>query len=89
VRGETDWRLFDLKQDPGQTNNIAAGSPMWSNNCRRHTISGDKRPAGLVNEDAYKTAPKVNPFKEEYWKQFGGGPNPGTNREQSQGKNTL
>jgi arylsulfatase len=27
---------------------------------------------GLVNEDA--KGPKVNPFKELYWKQFGGGP---------------
>jgi hypothetical protein len=27
---------------------------------------------GLVNEDA--VGPAVNPFKEMYWKQFGGGP---------------
>jgi arylsulfatase len=26
----------------------------------------------LVNEDA--VGPKVNPFKELYWKQYGGGP---------------
>ncbi len=26
----------------------------------------------MVNEDA--VGPKVNPFKERYWKQFGGGP---------------
>ena len=30
----------------------------------------------LENETAYKTAPKINPFKELYWKQFQGpGPN--------------
>ena len=28
----------------------------------------------LENEEAYKTAPKINPFKEEYWKQMGGKP---------------
>jgi arylsulfatase len=28
----------------------------------------------LVNETAI--GPKVNPFKERYWKQFGGGPSP-------------
>jgi uncharacterized protein YeaO (DUF488 family) len=27
----------------------------------------------LENEQAYKTAPKVNPFKEQYAKQFGAG----------------
>ena len=36
----------------------------------------------LENEQAYPTAPKVNPFKELYWKQYDGpGPNnvaPGT-----------
>jgi arylsulfatase len=35
----------------------------------------------LVNEDAYKTAPKVNPFKEEYWKQFRDGQKTGTSPE--------
>ena len=90
VRGERDWLLFDLKKDPGQTHNIAAQHPdvvkqlsaaydqWWTN------VLPD-----LVNEDAYKTAPKVNPFKEEYWKQFGGGPKPETNAEKSEGKNTL
>ena len=77
--------MFDLKKDPGQTNDIAARQPAvvkqllmaydqwWTN------VLPD-----LVNEDAYKTALKVNPFKEEYWKQFGGGPKPGTTPEKSQ-----
>ena len=30
----------------------------------------------LENEQAYQTAPQVNPFKAAYWKQFNGpGPN--------------
>jgi hypothetical protein len=35
----------------------------------------------LVNEDAYKTAPMVNPCKEKYWKQFRGRPKPATQPE--------
>ena len=31
----------------------------------------------LVNEQAYQTAPLLNPFAVLYWKQFGGGPIPG------------
>ena len=38
----------------------------------------------MENEEAYQIAPKINPFKEQYWKQFGGGPTPGaTNAEPS------
>jgi arylsulfatase A-like enzyme len=82
VRGATDWKLYDLKNDPGQTNDIAAQQPevvkqlsaaydqWWTN------VLPD-----LVNEDAFKTAPKLNPFKEEYWKQFGGGYNSSAKRD--------
>ena len=35
----------------------------------------------LVNEDAYKTAPLLNPYAALYWKQFGGGPTPGVRGE--------
>ena len=89
VRGETDWRLFDLKQDPGQTNNIAARQPdvVKQLSAAYDQWWTDVLP-DLVNENAYKTAPNVNPFKEEYWKQFGGGPKPGTHSEKSEGKNT-
>jgi arylsulfatase A-like enzyme len=79
VRGATDWQLFDLKNDPGQTHDIAARQPDVVKNLSAAYDQwwADVLP-NLVNEDAYKTAPKVNPFKEEYWKQFGGGPKPGT-----------
>ena len=32
----------------------------------------DTKPTLLVNENA--AGPKVNPFKQLFWKQFGGGP---------------
>lgn len=71
--GEKSWQLFDVKDDPGEQNDIAAKHPevvkeleaaydqWWA------SVQPD-----LVNENA--VGPKVNPFKELYWKQFGGGP---------------
>jgi arylsulfatase len=65
--------LYDLKVDPGETRNVisehadvvarmrGAYDQWWS----------EILPA-LENENA--VGPKVNPFKEAYWKQFGGGP---------------
>ena len=71
VRGAADWQLFDLKNDPGQTNDLAARQPdvvkQLSSAYDQWWINVQPN---LVNEDAYVTAPKVNPFKEEYRKQF-------------------
>lgn len=65
--------LYDLKTDPGETKNVIAEHP---------EVAADLRAAYdrwwtevlpcLENEDA--VGPKVNPFKERYWQQFGGGP---------------
>ncbi len=67
------WRLFDMKADYGEKTDVA----------REHAdvvakLGGefekwwDSVQPQLVNEKA--TGPAVNPFKELYWKQFGGGP---------------
>jgi arylsulfatase A-like enzyme len=77
VREGGAWALFDLRADPGETNNLAtehedtveqlaaAYDSWWS----------DVLPC-LTNEDAYQTAPMINTFKELYWTQFAGpGPN--------------
>lgn len=68
-----DRELYDLQSDKGETTNVIDKHPdevamlrsaydqWWS----------DVQPL-LVNEDA--VGPKVNPYKELYWKQFGGGP---------------
>jgi arylsulfatase len=65
--------LHDIENDPGETKNVidehpeavaamrAAYDQWWS----------EVLPA-LENEDA--VGPRINPFKELYWKQFGGGP---------------
>jgi arylsulfatase A-like enzyme len=72
VRGENDWQLFDLKQDPGQSADIAARQPEL---VKQLSTAYDQWWADvlpdLVNEDAYKTAPKINPFKQDYLNQSG------------------
>ena len=75
VRERADWALFDLRQDPGQQTNVAADHPDVVRSLAADYDSWwEETLPWLVNEDAYKTAPKTNPFKELYWKQFGGGP---------------
>jgi arylsulfatase A-like enzyme len=77
VREKGKWCLYDLKADPGEKNDIVdqqkdvvdkldkAYDAWWA----------EVLPC-MDNEQAYKTAPAVNPFKEQYWKQYGGpGPN--------------
>ena len=71
--GDKQWQLFEVKADPGEKNDVAALHP--------EVVKGldasydqwwDSVQPQLVNEHA--VGPKVNPFKELYWKQFGGGP---------------
>lgn len=70
---EPSWQLFDLSADYGQQNNVIAQHPevvkelsaafdKWWSECLPL----------MVNEKA--VGPKLNPFAEIYWKQFGGGP---------------
>ena len=71
VRGKQHWELFDLKNDPGQDNDVAAGH---ADVVRKLSAAYDQWWQDVLphleNEQAYKTAPKVNPFKQEYAKQF-------------------
>ncbi len=64
------WELYDLKADPGERNDIAAQHPDVVK--RLEATYGkwwdDVLPC-LENENL--DGPKVNPFKELYWKQFG------------------
>lgn len=68
--GQKNWQLFDLRNDPGQTNDVALKYP---NEIKRldgaYNSWWDSIQAQLVNEDA--TGPAVNPFKELFWTQFG------------------
>ena len=72
VHGKAGWELYDLKADPGQEKEIAVQHPALVKE-----LSGaydqwwvDVLPH-LENEEAWKTAPAVNSFKEQFQKQFG------------------
>jgi arylsulfatase len=73
VRQGERWELFDLQNDPGETTNVADKHPeiVADMKSRLDQWWTEVTPL-LVNEDA--VGPAVNPFKELYWKQFGGGP---------------
>lgn len=65
--------LYDLKADPGETKNVIADHPEIA---AKLSAAYDEwwtatRPL-MVNEETM--GPKINPLKELYWKQFGGGP---------------
>jgi len=68
--------LYDLQSDPGESKNVLDEKPDEAAKLRAAYDKwwDDVQPM-LVNEDA--VGPKVNPFKELYWKQFGGGPEKG------------
>ncbi len=65
--------LYDLTSDPGEAKNLLADHPEAAAELRSAYDRwwAEVLPC-LENEDA--VGPKVNPFKERYWKQFGGGP---------------
>jgi len=69
--------LYDLQTDPGETKDIAAQNPdVVAKLAKAYDQWWDETLPCLVNEEAYKTAPRINPFKELYWKQYQGpGPN--------------
>ena len=65
--------LYDLKADPGESKNVIAEHPDVVAKLRTaYDQWWDEVQPLLVNEDV--VAPKMNPFKELYWKQFGGSP---------------
>ncbi len=65
--------LYDIKNDPGEKTNVIAQHPDVVKKMRlAYDQWWDEVLPAMENEDA--VGPKVNPFKERYWKQFGGGP---------------
>jgi len=65
--------LYDLKTDPGESKNVIAEHPEVVAKLRAAYDQwwDDVQPL-LVNENV--VGPKMNPMKELYWQQFGGGP---------------
>lgn len=72
-----NWRLYDLKSDPGEGTDLASTHPdvVTSLNTAYDAWWQQSLPL-MENEQTYKTAPQVNPFKAMYWQQYkGAGPN--------------
>ena len=64
--------LHDIQNDPGETTNVLAQHPQAVAEMRAvYDQWWSEVLTALENENV--TGPAVNPFKELYWKQFGGG----------------
>jgi arylsulfatase len=67
------WELYDVAADPGEKKNVISVHPdVAARLGTEYDVWWTAARAGLVNEQAI--GPKLNPFAELYWKQFGGGP---------------
>ncbi|MBN9692648.1 MAG: arylsulfatase [Verrucomicrobia bacterium] len=67
------WQLFDVSGDPGETTDVAAANPdVMRELTQAFEAWWVSVQSGLVNETV--RGPQLNPFKERYWRQFGGGP---------------
>lgn len=71
------WCLYDLKADPGEKSDIAGQQrEVLEKLDKAYDAWWAEVMPCMDNEQSYKTAPAVNPFREQYWKQYGGpGPN--------------
>lgn len=70
---EPRWLLFDVLSDPGEQNDLAPRHPeIVGVLANRFEDWWNSLPPYLVNEKA--VGPTVNPFKEQYWRQYGGRP---------------
>ena len=68
------WQLFDILSDPGQTKDISADKPDVVTNLRAEYDKWWNSLKGQYDVNENAIGPKLNPFAERYWKQFGGGP---------------
>ena len=81
--------LYDLQSDPGESKNVIAEHPEVVAKLRAAYDQwwDDVQPL-LVNENV-TSIPKINPLKEIYWKQFGGGPDEAMLRKMDPTKNST
>jgi arylsulfatase len=73
---EPKWQLFDVKTDPGQNKDISAEKPDIVEKLRAAYDGWWSSLKGQYDVNENVLGPKLNPFAERYWKQFGGGPTP-------------
>ncbi len=68
------WQLFDVIDDPAQSHDIAAAKPEVVTELSSAYDAWWRSLRGQVEINEKVIGPKLNPFAEQYWKQFGGGP---------------
>jgi len=68
------WQLFDVKADPAESKNIATEKPEVVKAMLADYDAWWDSLAGQIDLNEKAVGPKLNPFAEEYWAQFGGGP---------------
>jgi arylsulfatase len=77
IRGgaQPAWELFDLAADPGEQTDVATQHPdVVQRLAAEYDTWWTAARAGMVNESA--VGPRLNPFAEQFFKQFGGAPTP-------------
>lgn len=80
VHAGKTWQLFDLQADPGESTDVAARHPQVVQQLQAaYDRWWEEVLPCLENENV--TGPAINPFKAQYWKQFGGGPDAETLRQ--------
>lgn len=68
---QASWQLFDLENDPSEKDDVIAKFPeVAAQLARKYDDWWESVQPDLVNENA--VGPKINPFKERYWRQFPG-----------------
>jgi len=67
------WELFDVRQDPGEKNNLAETKPEVVKHLKAEIDQWWVQVLPMLVNEQVK-GPKINPLKEMYWKQFGGEP---------------
>lgn len=68
------WQLFDVKADPGEVTDIAEKHPEIVSKMMADYDHWWDSLKGQVDLNEMAKGPKLNPFAEKYWQQFGGGP---------------
>jgi arylsulfatase A-like enzyme len=71
---ESAWQLFDVIADPAQSKDIAAQNPEVVQKLKAAYDDWWSSLKGQYDVNEKAIGPKLNPFAEIYWKQFGGGP---------------
>jgi arylsulfatase len=66
--------LYDLENDPGESKNVIANHPEVVAQLRDAYDQWWNEVQSLLVNEQVTDIPNINPLKELYWKQFGGGP---------------